>query len=113
MEDRKQKIMQKYIDEIKNIYGEHLRKIILYGSYARGDHNSDSDIDIMILLDLKDMDIKKYRHKLSDMTFDVNLDNDVDIKPMAINEAHFDIWVKNYPFYKNIKNDGVILYGAA
>ena len=28
------------------------RHNILYGSYARGDYNSDSDMDIMILLDL-------------------------------------------------------------
>ena len=29
--------------------------VILYGSYARGDYKADSDIDIMILLDLSDM----------------------------------------------------------
>lgn len=29
--------------------------MILYGSYARGDYTEDSDIDIMVLLDLSDM----------------------------------------------------------
>lgn len=56
-----------------------MREIILYGSYARGDFHPDSDIDIMILLDLSDIDIKEYRHQLSDMTFDFNMDYDVDI----------------------------------
>ena len=58
-------IMTRYIDEIKIIYGMHLRKIILYGSYARGDFTENSDIDLMILLDISDLDIKEYRHKLS------------------------------------------------
>ena len=31
--------------------------ILLYGSYARGDFRPDSDIDIMILVDLSDDEI--------------------------------------------------------
>ena len=31
------RVIEQYIAEIKKIYGTHLRKIILYGSYARGD----------------------------------------------------------------------------
>jgi predicted nucleotidyltransferase len=39
-------LMEQYVCEIQKIYGSHLRKIILYGSYARGDYKDDSDIDI-------------------------------------------------------------------
>ena len=38
-------LLQTYISEIKKIYGTHLSKIILYGSYARGDFRPDSDVD--------------------------------------------------------------------
>lgn len=98
---------------LHDIYGSHLRQIILYGSYARGDFRPDSDIDIMILLDLSDIDIKKYRHQLSDMTFDFNMDYDVDIKPIAKSEEHYRKWVDNYPFYSNVNREGVRLYVAA
>ena len=67
-------LLQTYISEIKKIYGTHLSKIILYGSYARGDFRPDSDVDIMILLDLSDLDLKKYSKELSYMTYDFNLD---------------------------------------
>ena len=87
--------------------------MILYGSYARGDYRDDSDIDIMILLDISDMEIKNYRHQLSDLTFDFNMDYDMDIKPIAKSEKHFVKWVQNYPFYANINREGVVLYGAA
>lgn len=108
-----QNLIEQYTIEIRKIYGEHLRKVILYGSYARGDFSSDSDVDIMILLDMSDLELKKYSQQLSYMTYDFNLDNDIDIKPIAKSEQHFRKWVVNYPFYANINNEGVVLYGAA
>ena len=108
-----QNLMERYVFEIQNIYGDHLRQIILYGSYARGDFSEDSDIDIMILLDLSDLELKKYSQQLAYMTYDFSLDNDVDIKPIAKSEKFFKKWVANYPFYANIQKEGVILYGAA
>ena len=108
-----QSLIEQYIAEIKKIYGTHLRKVILYGSYARGDFKSDSDVDIMILLDISDVDLKAYSQQLSYMTYDFNLDNDLDIKPIAKSEEHFNKWVVNYPFYANVNKEGVVLYGAA
>ena len=87
-----------HVEEVKKIYGERLKSVILYGSYARGDFRPDSDVDIMILLDISESDY---------------LDNDLDIKPIAKSEAHFIKWIENYPFYANVHKEGVILYGAA
>lgn len=108
-----QGLLDEYIEEIKKIYGSHLRKIILYGSYARGDFKQDSDVDIMILLDMSDLDLKAYSRTLSYMTYDFNMDNNLDIKPIAKNQNHFEKWVDNYPFYANVQKEGVVLYGAA
>lgn len=106
-------LMDIYVEIIKSIYGSHLKQVILYGSYARGDYSEDSDIDIMILLDLSDQELKSYRHQLSANTYDFNLEHDIDIKPIAKNEGHFKSWVVNYPFYANVRKEGVNLYGAA
>ncbi len=108
-----QNLIEQYVDKIKKIYGVHLRQIILYGSYARGDFEADSDIDIMILLDISDLESKKYSQQLSYMTYDFNLDNDIDIKPIVKSEEFFKKWVINYPFYASIQREGVVLYGAA
>lgn len=113
MPQNMQNLMMQYIDEIKKIYGAHLKSVILYGSYARGDFHPDSDVDVMILLDLSDLELKQYSQKLSYMTYDFNMDNDLDIKPIAKNEQHFKKWVVNYPFYANVHKEGVVLYGAA
>ncbi len=70
-------------------------------------------MDIMILLDLPDQEIKKYQHQISAMTFDFNLDHDIDIKPIEKSEKYFLKWVDNYPFYTNVSEEGVTLYRAA
>ena len=108
-----QMILSKYVSELEKIYGAYLKSVILYGSYARGDFSEESDIDIMILLDLDDMLIKKYRHELSRITYDFNMDYNIDIKPIAKSQEHFEKWEDTYPFYKNVKNEGVKLFGAA
>ena len=108
-----QDLIVQYIEAVKKIYGSHVRQIILYGSYARGDFQLDSDVDIMILLDMSDLELKAYAQQLSYMTYDFNMDNDLDIKPIAKSEAHFRKWLANYPFYSNVYKEGVVLYGAA
>lgn len=108
-----QSLIEQYVAGIKKIYGKHLRKVILYGSYARGDFRADSDVDIMVLLDMSDLDLKAYSQQLSYMTYDFNLDNDLNIKPIAKSEDHFKKWVVNYPFYANVYKEGVVLYGTA
>jgi len=113
MQKAMQNLIEQYVEAIKKIYGSHVRQIILYGSYARGDFRADSDIDIMILLDMSDLELKAYGNQLSYMTYDFNMDYDLDIKPIAKSESHFNKWVMNYPFYANIHKEGVVLYGAA
>lgn len=46
-------IINQFVEGVNKILGDRVKKIILYGSYARGDYNDSSDIDIMILTYLK------------------------------------------------------------
>ena len=108
-----QDLIEQYVEEIKKIYGSYVRQIILYGSCARGDFRPDSDVDIMILADISDLELKAYAQQLSYMTYDFNMDHDTDIKPIAKSETHFKKWIVNYPFYSNVHKEGVVLYEAA
>jgi len=45
-------IIMKFSERVKDIFDMNLSKIILYGSYARGEQRENSDIDLMILTNL-------------------------------------------------------------
>jgi len=105
-------ILANYIEIIKQIYGSNLVKIILFGSYARGDNKTGSDIDIMILVNISDIEAKAFQKKLFDETYDFNMANDVEINPMTHSKELFYKWVDNYPFFNNIENEGIVLYPA-
>ena len=107
MKNTIKQILNEYTNGIKNILGNRLTQIILYGSYARGDYNSSSDIDIMILVDMSDTEIDCVREKISGLAFDIGLEYDITIS--TIN--HFEQWFSVVPFYKNVKEEGVIISG--
>ena len=103
-------LLAQYLAEIQNIYGSHLKSVILYGSYARGDYTEDSDIDIMILVDLANEELDSYLDSLSEIGFQYNVKHDIWIMPVVKNIEHFQHWVSAYPFYQNIQSEGVTLY---
>ena len=112
MSEHLNEILKKYVKDVLKVYGSQLKTVILYGSYARGDNDSDSDIDIMILVDLTDKEIEEKGRLLSDMTFEYNFENDLSIMPIVKDLNHFNKWLRSYPFYYNIKKEGVELYAA-
>jgi predicted nucleotidyltransferase len=38
-------------ERLRATYGDRLRRVVLYGSYARGDATADSDVDLLVVLD--------------------------------------------------------------
>ena len=112
MSNRTQTILNQFLEGVKRIYGNHLQNVILYGSYARGDFREDSDIDIMILVDLSDEEIKHKQPGLSDLAFEIAFENDIQIMPVVKNKEFFYKWVRAYPFFNNVSNEGVELSAA-
>ena len=108
-----QTILSQYIAQLQKIYGSHLKSVILYGSYARGDYTEDSDVDIMILVDLPDEKLDSYSDTLSELDFEYNVEHDIWMMPVVKNIEHFRYWVSAYPFYQNVQREGVMLYEAA
>lgn len=108
-----QTLLTDYLVEIQKIYGLHLKSVILYGSYARGDYTPESDVDIMILVDLPDDEIAQYADELAEVGFEYNVAHDIWMMSVVRNQDHFNHWVKAYPFYENVQKEGVKLYEAA
>lgn len=102
-------ILELYKAEIDKLGNEHLVKIILYGSYARGDFHQDSDIDIMILVNDSDDSLSEYENKIDDLTYDFNCKYGTEIMPIVKNVEEFEYWKNVYMFYKNVDQEGVTI----
>lgn len=103
------KILLAFNNQVKEILGNRLKKIILYGSYARGDYNEKSDVDLMILTDLTFEEIEKYRDDISDIAFDIELKTGIIISPLIKNIDNYNSRINIIPFYKNVQTEGVVL----
>lgn len=104
-------ITEKFISEVSKLIGTRLKKVILYGSYARGDFDQNSDIDIMILTDFNDEELKDYRMKIRDIACDIEEQYDVVISPIVRNIDKYNARTNVIPFYINVQKEGVVLHG--
>ena len=79
---------------------------ILYGSEARGDARSDSDIDVLILLEGDHKNLKR-EDELSGELYEIELATGVLISPMIMLRKQWENRPFKTPFYINVMNDGV------
>lgn len=112
MQDQMKELLKQYVEKISQIYDKSLAAVILYGSYARGDYTPDSDVDIMILVNLTEEEIQSSRRQVSEVTYDFNMEHDVLVMPIVKGVEHFRYWLPVYPFYQNVEHEGVNLYVA-
>lgn len=101
--------IQEFVKAIQKLLGIRLKKVILYGSYARGDYNKQSDVDIMILTDLSFEEIENYRDKISDIAYDIELKTGIILSPVIKNIEKYNSKVNYILFYKNVEKEGVVL----
>ncbi len=105
-------ILDELIKNVIPIFGEKLKRVILFGSYARGDYDEESDIDVMFLIDDEAQTLNgKYRKSVRRAISKIGLEHDILLCSVLQNEHDFYECVNSIPFYKNVEREGVTLYG--
>ena len=105
-------ILDELIKNVIPIFGEKLKRVILFGSYARGDYDEELDIDVMFLIDDDAQTLNgKYRKSVRRAISKIGLEHDILLCSVLQNEHDFYECVNSIPFCKNVEREGITLYG--
>jgi predicted nucleotidyltransferase len=102
-------ITDRVIQAAHESLGNKLDKVILYGSYARGDYDNESDIDIMILANIPLENRGLERSKIRGLLGYIDLEHDIVLCLNVTDSETFNKFLPVEPFYKRVLSDGVIL----
>ena len=101
---RTQKTIEEFRKKVENLYGNRLKDIILYGSWARGESTAKSDIDLAVVLQGwvspgKEID------RMIDIITDINLKYSELVSVYPVSEENYA--TLNSPLLINVRREGI------
>lgn len=105
-------MLNELADMLHKVYGDKLKAVILYGSVARGTAADDSDVDIMVLVDGDDLALRSFEDRLSDVSTDISIKYFKVFSIIDVSYQEYVNWMKISPFYRNVSEEGIVLYAA-
>lgn len=102
-------ILDRVAATARTALGDRLRGAYLYGSYARGDYDAESDVDILVLADVPREKLAVYKKPFLKATSDLGLEYDVVVTVTLKDTDTFEKYLDAVPFYQNVRKEGVPL----
>jgi predicted nucleotidyltransferase len=90
---------------VRELYGEYIEQLILFGSQARGDAREDSDVDILIVTQ-KRLSLGE-REKLIAFVSDLAINENILINFIEMSPQRFSS--EQSPLLLNIRREGIVL----
>lgn len=89
---------------LADLYGDRLARVVLYGSYARGDARPDSDVDLLVVLE---GEVEPYTEikRTGGLALDLLLAYDVDVSMQPFSRR--DAADLDRPLMSNVDAEGV------
>jgi uncharacterized protein len=99
-------IFKKCKNVLENYYGSQFHQLYLYGSVARNQSDSISDIDMLLILD-KPFDYFTELRKITDLLYPIQLESEqlISVKPAPKDEFE----IGSIQIYRNAKSEGLAL----
>ena len=104
-------ILKSVAAEARKLLGNRMISVILYGSYARGDYDEESDIDILIVADVPREECWPYNVRLIEQTAELELNNDVLLSTHIVERDVFERYGDVLPFYRKVLKEGIRIAG--
>lgn len=94
-------------ERLEAIFPREQFDVILFGSYARGEADDGSDIDVMFLVDSSRQMIQEKHWQIGEAAAEVLMDCGVVVSPVVENRAYYQTNVELLPFFRNVQREGV------
>ena len=102
-----QEAITEYVARIRGHFRKRVLAVMLFGSKARGDADLESDIDLLVLVDVES---SEFRSQLWRIASDVSLEYDVVLSPRVFGQERWDETRRiRLPLYRAIVADGIPL----
>ena len=110
-QEQSRAILSRVSDMAKAVFPQQQIETILYGSYARGDFDSESDMDIMVLADVPRVELSRYKAPFLRLSSELGLANDILITITLKDKETFERYLSAVPFYQAVRKEGVSIAG--
>jgi predicted nucleotidyltransferase len=101
--------VEEFVKRLRQGLSSHMLDVRLFGSEARGEATSESDIDVLVVVQ-PDTDRVQFEDRMIDIAFDVNLEFGVYISPRVVTPRILNdpVW-RETPFIKNVARESIPL----
>ena len=100
-------ILREVVKAYQAAYDTNIVKILMYGSYARGDYTEESDIDIVAIVKGDRRLLQDKLEQIWDKSSELELEYETIISPTVIPYHEYEKYKDALPYYRNIEMEGV------
>lgn len=106
-ENKAWSILKEVFDRFDSVFPDIIQDAYLYGSYARGDYDSESDVDILLTADVPPEKLSFYQIELSNINSDLSLLYGITVSATIKSKKQFDRYSDVLPYYRNVLHEGI------
>lgn len=101
---RHRKAFEEFVRRIKDRFSDSVESLVLYGSVVRGEETSESDVDVLVVVNHKDEDLKE---EIIGIGYEILMKRKVYISPKVLSEEEYEkLKSSKSPFIENVEKEG-------
>lgn len=102
---QRDELLQELYQGLRDLYGDRLDRLILFGSHARGENTPESDLDVLAVLNGQVESVYHEIRRIVDVTFELDLKYNEYVSVVPVSKEDF--LHKKTPLLLNVRREGV------